>query len=128
MRLTVVTHLFGLPDGQRSVSVSFAVPPQGLTVLDLISRKIRKEFSECVEGKRSGLSGEAFTAEDLLGAAPLPAHADAGGEVERAQQAFAAREFMVVIDGRRVSGSEDLLVLNSETRVEFIKILPMVGG
>ena len=128
MRLTVLTHIFGLPAGQRTVPVSVAVPLNGLSVRELISRKIEQEFSECVDRKRSGLSGEAFTTEELLGAAPLDVHGDAGREVERAQQAFAAREFMVVIDDQRVGDSDAVLVVNPKTRVEFIKILPMVGG
>ena len=128
MRLTVLTHIFGLPAGQRTVPVSIAVPPGGLSVRDLICRKIEQEFSECVDRKRSGLSGEAFTSEELLGTAPLDVQRDAGREVERAQQAFAAREFMVVIDDHRVGGPDEMLLVNPKTRIEFIKILPMVGG
>ena len=128
MRLTVLTHIFGLPAGQRTVPVSITVPPNGLSVRDLICRKIEQEFSECVDRKRSGLSGEAFTSEELLGTAPLDVQRDAGREVERAQQAFAAREFMVVIDDHRVGDPDEMLAVNSKTRIEFIKILPMVGG
>lgn len=128
MRLTVMTHVFGMPDGQRSVPVSVTVPPQGLNVRDLISRKIRQEITECVEGKRSGLSGETLSEEELLGGAPLPVHADAGKEVDRAHKAFAARGFMVVIDDRRVADCDDVLPVSPDSRVEFIKILPMVGG
>ena len=128
MRLTVLTHIFGLPAGQRTVPVSVEVPPNGLSVRDLICRKIEQEFSECVDRKRSGLSGEAFTSEELLGTAPLDVQRDAGREVERAQRAFAAREFMVVIDDHRVGDPDEMLVVNSKTRIEFIKILPMVGG
>ena len=128
MRLTVVTHIFGLPAGQVSVPVSVTVPPGGLSVRGLICRKIEQEFAECAGRKRPGLCGEAFSAEALLGAAPLPVHGDAGSEVERAQRAFAAREFMVVIDDRRVDDPDQALALGPDTRVEFIKILPMVGG
>ena len=128
MRLTVMTHIFGLPSGQRTVPVSVTVPWEGLSLRELISRKIEQEFSECVERKRASLSGEAFSSEELLGLAPLVMHVDAGSEVERAQQAFAAREFMVVVDDQRVEDLDDVLVLNPGTRVEFIKILPMVGG
>ena len=126
MRLTVVTHIFGLPAGQVSVPVSVTVPPAGLSVRDLICRKIEQEFAEYAGRKRPGLCGEAFSAEALLGAAPV--HGDAGREVERAQRAFAAREFMVVIDDRRVDDPDQALALGPDTRVEFIKILPMVGG
>lgn len=128
MRLTVVTHIFGLPGGQLTVPVSVTVPPGGLSVRDLICRKIEQEFAECAARKRASLCGEAFSPEELLGPAPLAVHGDAGGEVERARQAFAAREFMVVVDDRRVCDPDRMLAVSPDTRVEFIKILPMVGG
>ena len=95
---------------------------------DLIARKIEQEWTECADRQRSGLSGEAFSCEELLGAAPLAFCSDAREEVERAQQAFAARAFMVVVDNRRVCDPDEVLVVSPHTRVEFIKILPMVGG
>ena len=127
MRLTVTTHIFGLPSGQRTVPVSVVVPP-GLSVRDLIARKIEQEWTEYAERRRPGLSGEAFSPEELLGDAPLALCSDAREEVERAQQAFAARAFMVVVDNQRVCDPDEILVVNPHTRVEFIKILPMVGG
>ena len=108
--------------------VSVAVPPPGLSVRDLIARKIEQEWTECAERRRPDLSGEAFSSEELLGAAPLALCSDAREEVERAQQAFAARAFMVVVDNQRVCDLDEVLVVNPHTRVEFIKILPMVGG
>ncbi len=128
MQLTVTTHIFGLPTGQRTVPVSVTVPSAGLSVRELIARKIEQEFSECADRQRPGLSGEAFSSEELLGAVPLALCSDAREEVERAQRAFAAREFMVVIDNQRVCDPDEVLSLNPDTRVEFIKILPMVGG
>ena len=128
MRLTVTTHIFGLPSGQRTVPVSVVVPPAGLSVGDLIARKIEQEWTECAERRRPGLSGEAFSSEELLGGAPLALCSDAREEVERAQQAFAARAFMVVVDNQRVCDPDEVLVVSPHTRVEFIKILPMVGG
>lgn len=128
MRLTVTTYIFGLPTGQRTVSVSVTVPSAGIRVQELIARKIEQELSECANRQRPGLSGEAFSCEELLGAMPLTLHRDACEEIERAQRAFAAREFMVVIDNQRVCDPNEVLVVNPGTRVEFIKILPMVGG
>ena len=128
MRLTVTTHIFGLPSGQRTVPVSVTVPAAGFSVRDLIARKIEQEWSESAARQRPGLSGEAFSSEALLGAAPLALRGEAREEVERAQQAFAAREFMIVVDNRRVCDPDEVLVVKPDTRVEFIKILPMVGG
>jgi hypothetical protein len=49
-------------------------------------------------------------------------------EIRRAQQAFAARAYMIVVDNRRVWTSDAVLTLHAQTQVEFIKILPLVGG
>ena len=35
---------------------------------------------------------------------------------------------MVVVDNQRVCDPDEILVVSPHTRVEFIKILPMVGG
>ena len=128
IQLTITTHIFGLPSGQRTVPVSVTVPSAGLSVRDLIARKIEQEFSECADRQRPDLGGEAFSSEALLGDAPLALCSDAREEVERAQQAFAARAFMIVVDNQRVCDPDEVLTVSPRTHVEFIKILPMVGG
>ena len=35
---------------------------------------------------------------------------------------------MVVVDNQRVCDPDEILVVSPDIRVEFIKILPMVGG
>ena len=50
------------------------------------------------------------------------------GEIARAQQAFSTRAYMIVVDNQRVWEPDTLLTLRPETQVEFIKILPLVGG
>ena len=49
-------------------------------------------------------------------------------EVMRAQQAFAARAYMIVVDNRRIWMPDEELTLHAKAQVEFIKILPLVGG
>ena len=128
MRLTVTTHIFGLPTGQRTVSIRVTVPSASLSVRELITRKIEQECAGTADWQRPELTGEAFSSEELLGAAPLALHGDARKEVDRAQRAFAAREFMVVIGNQRVDDPDEVVVVKPDTCVEFIKILPLVGG
>jgi len=49
-------------------------------------------------------------------------------EVQRAQKAFLARDFMIVIDNRQVWNADTVVDIHPDTRIEFIKILPLVGG
>jgi hypothetical protein len=130
MHVTVTTLIFGLPEGQRLVSTHFIVPTATLTVRELIARKIEQEVAECLACTRPGLSGEYLSPEVLINAttrdALAPGAVDA--EIVRAQRAFAARDYMIVIDEQRLFDPDRVMTLLPETRIEFIKILPLVGG
>jgi hypothetical protein len=128
MQLTVTTIVFGLPTGQRLSHVRLALPAVRVAVRELIAHKVRQEVEECLNHQRSELSGEHLSPEELLGAVPIAMPGTVGDEIIRAQQAFAARAYMIVVDNRRVWGLEDVLTLGPTTQVEFIKILPLVGG
>jgi len=128
MQLTVTTVVFGLPTGQRISHVRLALPVARVAVRELIAHKVRQEVEECLNHQRSELSGEYLSPEELLGAVSIAMPGTVGDEIIRAQQAFAARAYMIVVDNRRVWGLEDVLTLGPTTQVEFIKILPLVGG
>ena len=130
MQITVTTIIFGLPSGQRLVQTHCTLPTSTLTVRQLIAHKVQQEVAECVAQQRPGLSGEYFSPEALIRADTPAALAPgaANTEVERAQRAFVARDYMIVINNRRVFDPEEVLVLHPETCIEFIKILPLVGG
>jgi len=128
MQLTVTTVVFGLPTGQRLSHVRLTLPVARVAVRELIAHKVRQEVEECLNHQRSELSGEYLSPEELLGAVSIAMPGTVGDEIIRAQQAFAARAYMIVVDNRRVWGLEDVLTLGPTTQVEFIKILPLVGG
>jgi len=128
MQLTVTTIIFGLPTGQRLSHLRLALPAPRLAVRELIAHKVRQEVEECLTHQRSGLSGEYLSPEELLGTASSATPGTVADETVRAQQAFAARAYMIVVDNRRVWDLQDLLTLGPTTQVEFIKILPLVGG
>jgi hypothetical protein len=128
MQCTVTTIIFGLPTGQRLSHVRLALPAARLAVRELIAHKVRQEVEECLTQRRPGLSGEYLSPEELLGAGSSATPGPVGDEIIRAQQAFAARAYMIVVDNRRVWDLEDMLTLGPTTQVEFIKILPLVGG
>jgi hypothetical protein len=100
-------------------------------VRELIAHKIRQEVEECLAHQRPGLSGEYLTPAELLQAAGPTASVMPGAvadEVKRAQRAFTARAYMIVVDNRRIWTPDEELTVHSRTQVEFIKILPLVGG
>jgi hypothetical protein len=131
MQLTVTTIIFGLPTGQRTSRVCLTLPVAALTVQELIAYKVRQEVEEFCTHQRPDVSGEYLTPEELLGVTPTALSGvtvTALDEIARAQQAFSARAYMIVVDNQRVWEPDTLLTLRPETQVEFIKILPLVGG
>ena len=128
MQLTVTTIIFGLPTGQRLSHVRLALPAARLAVHELIAHKVRQEVEECLTQQRAGLSGEYLAPEELLGTGSSTTPGAVGDEIARAQQEFVARAYMIVVDNRRVWDLQAMLTLSPTTRVEFIKILPLVGG
>ncbi len=131
MQLTVTTIIFGLPTGQRTSHVCLTLPVATLTVQELITYKVRQEVEEFFTHQRPDVSGEYLTPEELLGVTPSASSGVTGtalDEITRAQQAFIARAYMIVVDNQRVWEPDTLLTLRLETQVEFIKILPLVGG
>jgi hypothetical protein len=131
MQLTVTTIIFGLPTGQRTSHVCLTLPVTTLTVQELIAYKVRQEVEEFFTHQRPDVSGEYLTPEELLGGATSASSRVTGtalDEIARAQQAFIARTYMIVVDNQRVWEPDTLLTLRPQTQVEFIKILPLVGG
>ena len=131
MQLTVTTIIFGLPTGQRTSHVCLTLPTDTLTIQELIAYKVRQEVEECLAHQRSGLSGEYLLPEELLGGAAPACEMMPGAvadEIARAQQTFAARAYMIAVDNQCVWNADAVLTLCPDTQVEFIKILPLVGG
>ena len=131
MQLTVTTIIFGLPTGQRTSHVCLTLPVATLTVQELIAHKVRQEVEEFFTHRRPDVSGEYLTPEELLGVTTSDFRGVTGtalDEIARAQQAFTARAYMIVVDNQCVWEPDTLLTLHPETQVEFIKILPLVGG
>jgi hypothetical protein len=130
MQITVTTIIFGLPGGQRVLHTHCTLPAVRVTVGELIACKVQQEVVECLAQQRPGLSGEFFSPDVLIRAATLEALApgDVDTEIERAQRAFVAKDYMIVIDNRRVFDPAQLMTFCPESHIEFIKILPLVGG
>ncbi len=130
MQITISTIIFGLPSGQRTDRLCLTLLMDVLPLRDLIAQKIRQEVAECKAKQRLGLSGEHCLPETLIHARSQEALAPGAVEAEiaRAQQAFAARDYMIVIDNQRIDDPDAIVVLSPDARIEFIKILPIVGG
>ncbi|MBM3223232.1 MAG: hypothetical protein FJZ47_05430 [Candidatus Tectomicrobia bacterium] len=127
----MTTIIFGLPTGQRITSVQLTLPSGACTAQELIAQKVGQEVQECMLQQRTEVSGEYWTPEVWLSPTARTARPTPGPvleEIHHAQQAFAARAYMIVVNNQRIWSSDAVLALTPETQVEFIKILPLVGG
>jgi hypothetical protein len=130
MTVTVTTILFGLPEGRRRLHVDLALPASTLTVRELIAYKVAQEVAEVAAQQRPGLSGEYLNPEELIRATSRDAlvPGTVAEEIGRAAQAFAERAYMIVIDEQPIWDPDAVVTLVPQSRIEFIKILPLVGG
>lgn len=130
LQIAITTFIFGLPSGQRTTHLCLTLPGDRLPLAELIAHKIRQEVAECLANRRPGLSGEHLSPATLIGARPPAdlAPGDVATEITRAQQTFVARDYMIVIDNQRIDALDALVTLTAGSRIEFIKILPLVGG
>ena len=130
LQVLVTTILFGLSTGQRLLYTRLTLATPTLRVRELIACKVQQEVAEYTAQQRPGLSGEFVAPEVLLrttaAAACVPGELPV--EIARAQAAFMAREYMIVVNNRRIFDPEEVLTLAPQAQVEFIKILPLVGG
>jgi hypothetical protein len=57
-----------------------------------------------------------------------PRQVDPQAQFEKAIQAFESNGFLVLVDDRQVESLDDEIALRPETKVSFLKLVPLVGG
>src|SRR5687768_11179677 len=130
--LEVPTQVYGA-DGSRD-SCAVAYPEPTLPFRDVIALKVRAEVerAEWSREPKHALSTRYLTDESLAwarGGAMRPAPRpplDAGREIERVLMAFRERRF--VVDGSRCDDLDARIALTAETKIRFVRILPLRSG
>ena len=59
---------------------------------------------------------------------PTPQPIDLETEVQKAQQAFAASRFLILVDGRRYTQLDEPVSLTPQSDVKFVRLMPLTGG
>ncbi|MHB1132337.1 MAG: hypothetical protein ACYC4L_08120 [Chloroflexota bacterium] len=136
LELEIATRVYG-GDNPRDTTV-VAFPRPRLPLREVITLKVLAEV-ERRQRQREGqgplpLSLRYLTDEDLAWARggavqqPRPRQISAAAETERALTAFEERRFFVLVNGARVADLDEMLTLTPETKLQFVRILPLVGG
>lgn len=54
--------------------------------------------------------------------------AEIQAQVSKAQNAFAAGRFLILVNGQRYTHLDEQIVLTPQTTVKFIRLMPLTGG
>ncbi len=104
MQVTVTTIILGRPGGEHIERASLNLPVSELTLRELLAYK--DVIAPAKKADRElGINGEATD-----------------------NEAQPDREYIVNIDDRRIVDLDAVITLRPDIRIEFIKILPLVGG
>ena len=118
--------------GRPPVEFILGFPSNQLTVRELIRARIEQEVAAYNERQGEFFQGlvQPGTAELTLNGyrLPRPRYIDPANQVERAFEAFMRNGFLILIDDRQVEQLDDSVILDEQTVVTFLKLVPLVGG
>jgi len=124
----LTTASIGKPEHTFTVHVS----GETITVRELIRTRVFQEVEEYNRKQPAVFRmlvqpGEAeHTLNGYKFHKPRPVNPQA--QYEKAIQAFEGNGFLVLVDDRQVETLDDEIALQPETRVSFLKLVPLVGG
>lgn len=131
LALDVSTRLYGGEDRRESCVVLFF--RRKLPLREIIAEKVRTEVEKANRNRKEYASTRYLTDEDLSwargGAMKAPKlKIDPEQEIQRACEAFMERRYFIYIDGTRRGDLEEIITLTPETKIQFVRIMPLVGG
>lgn len=135
LELDVPTRVYGHGNPQEPCVVAF--PEPRLSLRGIIALKVQAEVEKANRSRQQQplpLSVRYLTDEELLpnhGGTVEPARRreiDRHAEVAKALKAFRERRYFVVLDGHRLEDLDGVITLTPATKLQFIRVLPLVGG
>lgn len=107
-------------------------PLERISVRELIETRVRQEVeahNQNVGARFDGLIEPSETEKKLNGEnAAMGRHVDADKQVEAAINAFETGRYFLLIDDHQLVDLDDVIVINPNTKIVFLKILRLVGG
>ena len=107
-------------------------PLERISVRELIETRVRQEVeshNQRAGDKFDGLIEPTEAERKLNGEnAAMGRHVDADKQVETAISAFETGRYFLLIDDHQLVDLDDVIVINPNTNIVFLKILRLVGG
>ncbi len=117
---------------QTPSSITIHVSGETISVRELIRLRIQQEVEAYNRSQPAvfNMLVQPSDAERTLNGYKLrtPRQIDAQAQCQRAYEAFEGNGFIVLVDDRQAASLDDLIALSPETRVNFLKLVPLVGG
>ena len=136
----------GFQDSSALVPV-FVLLKQHLTVAELIQRTVEEQVRELIVERqlnaqqvrraldRHYLTDSEIASQAQHGAVRYPSdraakipQIDCKTEVQKAISAFKAGSYIILVNGQQVQHLEEELTLSLNTKVTFLRLMPLVGG
>ncbi|HUA83426.1 MAG TPA: hypothetical protein VMB85_06165 [Bryobacteraceae bacterium] len=120
-----------VPGGRLELRV-VTIPQAGTTPRELIRCRIREEVGRHNESPAEVFHGlvQPEESERILNGFRMHARRSLSWEVqfERACSSFLRNGFLLIVNGRQVADLDEPIELHSESEVQFVKLVPLVGG
>jgi hypothetical protein len=116
--------------GKRRSAGDFCFDTETLTLRELIRRRVQQEverFNQSDVQVFQGLVQPRETERILNGVRQRPV-LDWEKQYAKAITAFQSNGFLVLVDGRQITDLDQSLQLTTQTKVAFLKLVPLIGG
>jgi len=129
---TSITILDELPVGETIHKMEFEVKEERLTVRELITRRVHQEvmlYNFSQPGYFRGLV-QPTEAEVTLNGYKLRQRRKIDWEKQArlALKAFEQNGFFVLVNDRQLDNLDDIIEIQEDTQITFMKLVPLVGG
>jgi hypothetical protein len=132
MSMTIQVWDEAAPGGQRVVAEAVTLPKAETTIRELIRSRVQQEVerhNQCLPEVFRGLVQPEGSERILNGfRMKLQRSLDWEAQFKRACSSFETNGFLVLVDGRQVTDLDERIHLRTDSEVQFVKLVPLVGG
>jgi hypothetical protein len=119
-------------DGKHYQESELRLVSQRTTLREILEKRIRQEVDKYNSGNQHLFFGliQPTNAENKLNGYELrkPRQVSYEKQLNLAIEAFETAGFFVLLDDRQIEGLDDLITLRDDSRLSFVKLVPLVGG
>jgi hypothetical protein len=118
--------------GEHLGEQMLSILDERLSLREILRRRIYQEVTEHNAGRATGyrpLVRPSQEEQTLNGPRAMqPKRVDWESEFDRAARAFQGNGFLVLVDDRQLTDLDEEVDLHHDTRVTFLRLVPLVGG